>query len=122
MGFLDNAKDKLTKAVDQHGDKIAGGIDKAGKLVNERTGNKHADKVARATGKAREALDNVERTPATGAAAPPAAGAPAPAAPPAPAPDTAPDAAPDPAPATDPLRPPSQQPGLPTDPTNPATG
>ena len=48
MGFLDKAKDKLTKAVDQHGDKIADGIDKAGKAVNDKTGGKHADKVNKA--------------------------------------------------------------------------
>jgi hypothetical protein len=29
MGFLDKAKAGLTKAVDQHGDKIAQGVDKA---------------------------------------------------------------------------------------------
>jgi hypothetical protein len=60
MGFLDKAKDKLTKAVDQHGDKIAEGIDKAGKLVNDKTGGKHADKINQATGKARDALDSLD--------------------------------------------------------------
>ena len=110
MGFLDNAKDKLTKAVDQHGDKIHGGIDKAGRLVNERTGGKHADKVERATGKARGAVDSLDPKKQAGTT-PPAASSPTP-----------PPPAPDPSPATDPLRPPSEQPGLPTDPTNPATG
>ena len=38
MSFLDKAKAKLTDAVDQHGDKIAEGIDKAGKFANEKTG------------------------------------------------------------------------------------
>ena len=38
MSFLDKAKAKLTDAVDQHGDKIAQGIDKAGTVVNEKTG------------------------------------------------------------------------------------
>ena len=60
MSFLDKAKDKLTKAVDQHGDKIADGIDKAGKAVNDRTGGKHADKINQATGKARDALDSLD--------------------------------------------------------------
>ena len=60
MGFLDNAKDKLTKAVDQHGDKIAQGIDKAAQLANEKTGGKHADKIDKATGKARDALDQLD--------------------------------------------------------------
>ena len=92
MGFLDNAKDKLTKAVDQHGDKIAQGIDKAAQLANEKTGGKHADKIDKATGKARDALDSLDGKD-----------------------DDIPDT-----PGT-PSSPP-QQPGIPTDPTNPATG
>ncbi|WP_299926243.1 antitoxin [uncultured Nocardioides sp.] len=60
MGFLDKAKAKLTDAVDQHGDKIAQGIDKAGDMVNEKTGGKHADKVDQARGKARDALDSLD--------------------------------------------------------------
>ena len=60
MSFLDKAKAKLTKAVDDHGDKIADGIDKASKAVNEKTGGKHADKIDKATGKARDALDKLD--------------------------------------------------------------
>ena len=60
MGFMDKAKAALTDAVDQHGDKIAQGIDKAGSVVNEKTGGKHADKIDRATGKARDALDSID--------------------------------------------------------------
>ena len=45
MSFLDKAKAKLTQAVDDHGDKIAQGIDKAGAVVNERTGGKYEDRV-----------------------------------------------------------------------------
>ena len=60
MSFLDKAKAKLTKAVDDHGDKIAGGIDKAGAMVNEKTGGKHAGKIEKATGKARDALDALD--------------------------------------------------------------
>ena len=60
MSFLDKAKAKLTQAVDDHGDKIAGGIDKAGAMVNEKTGGKHADKIDQATGKARDALDSLD--------------------------------------------------------------
>ena len=47
MGFLDNAKKQLNKAVDQHGDKIAKGADKLGEAINKKTGHKHADKVAK---------------------------------------------------------------------------
>ncbi len=60
MSFLDKAKAKLTDAVDQHGDKIAQGIDKAGAFANEKTGGKHADKIGKATGKARDALDQLD--------------------------------------------------------------
>ncbi len=60
MSFLDKAKAALTDAVDQHGDKIAQGIDKAGSVVNEKTGGKHADKIDKATGKARDALDQLD--------------------------------------------------------------
>ena len=60
MSFLDKAKAKLTEAVDQHGDKIAQGIDKAGAFANEKTGGKHADKIDQATSKARDALDNLD--------------------------------------------------------------
>ena len=95
MSFLDKAKAKLTDAVDQHGDKIAQGIDKAGNLVNEKTGGKHADKISKATGKARDALDNL---------------------------DGKDDDIPPAKKQGDPLRPDTEQPGLPTDPSNPAGG
>lgn len=60
MGFLDNAKDKLTKAVDDHGDKISGGIDKAAEAVDQRTGGKHADKIAGGADKAKDALEGLD--------------------------------------------------------------
>ena len=60
MGFMDKAKAALTDAVDQHGDQIAQGIDKAGSVVNDKTGGKHADTIDQATGKAREALDSLD--------------------------------------------------------------
>jgi hypothetical protein len=60
MSFLDKAKAKLTEAVDQHGDKIADGIDKAGKVIDDKTGGKHADTIDKATVKARDALDNLD--------------------------------------------------------------
>ena len=60
MGFLDNAKSKLTDAVDKHGDKIGDGIDKAAALADKKTGGKHADKIESATGKAKDALDKLD--------------------------------------------------------------
>ena len=54
MGFLDNAKAKLTKAVDQHGDKISQGLDKAGELADKKTKGKYSDKIEGGLGKAKD--------------------------------------------------------------------
>ena len=67
MGFLDKlkggaekAKAQATKAVDQHGDKIASGIDKAADTVNRKTKGKYADKIDSGTAKAKDALDKLD--------------------------------------------------------------
>ena len=60
MSFLDDAKKKLTDAVDKHGDKISDGIDKAAAMADEKTGGKHTDKIAKATGKAKDGLDRLD--------------------------------------------------------------
>lgn len=61
MSFLDKARGKLTEAVDQHGDKIARGIDKAAAEADRRTGGKHADKIRTGAVKAKDALDRIDR-------------------------------------------------------------
>jgi MT0933-like antitoxin protein len=60
MGFLDRAKQQLTKAVDQHGDKIAQGADKVAETINAKTGNKHADKVAKGKEQLKKGLDSLD--------------------------------------------------------------
>ncbi|QNN52267.1 antitoxin [Nocardioides mesophilus] len=60
MGFLDKAKAQLTKAVDQHGDKIAEGIDKAASAVDKQTGGKHTDKIAKGRQGAKDALEKLD--------------------------------------------------------------
>ncbi len=60
MGFMDNIKGKVADAVDDHGDKIADGIDKAATLADDKTGGKHHDKIAGATDKAKDALDGLD--------------------------------------------------------------
>jgi hypothetical protein len=60
MGFLDNAKQKLTKAVDSQGDKIAAGLDKAGDLIEKKTGGKYDDKIEGGIDKAKDALDGLD--------------------------------------------------------------
>ncbi|GAA2462440.1 MULTISPECIES: antitoxin [Streptomyces] len=66
MGFLDTlkaklapAKDKVSDLAQQHGDKIDHGLDKAAKLVDEKTKGKYSDKIQSGTGKAKEALDRI---------------------------------------------------------------
>jgi hypothetical protein len=60
MGFLDKLRGKATDAVDQHGDKIAGGIDKARDAVDKKTGGKHSDKIDSGADKAKDALDKLD--------------------------------------------------------------
>jgi hypothetical protein len=60
MGFLDKAKKSLTKAVDQHGDKIEKGADSLGRTINAKTGNKHADKVAKGKTQLKRGLDSLD--------------------------------------------------------------
>ncbi|MES5818341.1 antitoxin [Streptomyces sp. RG80] len=66
MGLLDNLKAKLSPAKDkvsglaqQHGDKIQHGLDKAAKVVDEKTKGKYSDKIQTGTGKAKGAMDRL---------------------------------------------------------------
>ncbi|MEU8031569.1 antitoxin [Streptomyces sp. NPDC049099] len=66
MGLMDNMKAKLGPARDkvsdlarQHGDKVQHGIDKAAKVVDERTKHKYSDRIQAGTGKAKEAMDRL---------------------------------------------------------------
>ncbi|MEP7088747.1 MAG: antitoxin [Nocardioidaceae bacterium] len=60
MGFLENAKKSLTRAVDQHGDKIEKGADSLGRVINDRTGHKHADKIAQGKTRLKKGLDSLD--------------------------------------------------------------
>jgi hypothetical protein len=60
MGVFDNLKGKATDAVDEHGDKISGGLDKAGDAVDEKTGGKYGDKIDQGTDKAKDGLDSLD--------------------------------------------------------------
>lgn len=59
-GLADQAKEKATELVDQHGDKVEQGLEKAGQLADERTGGQHTDKIQQGVDKAREALDGLD--------------------------------------------------------------
>lgn len=60
MGFLDDARKKLTEAVDKHGSKIDAGIDKAAELADQRTGGKYRGKIHGGAAKAKDALDKLD--------------------------------------------------------------
>ncbi|WP_370248047.1 Rv0909 family putative TA system antitoxin [Nocardioides sp.] len=60
MGFADKLKKSLTKAVDQHGDKIAKGIDAAGKAADAKTKGKHSGQISKATRAAKDGLDKLD--------------------------------------------------------------
>jgi hypothetical protein len=51
-------KDKAKDMVGQHGDKVDDGVDKAGRFVDEKTGNKHSDQINQGADKAKEGLRN----------------------------------------------------------------
>ena len=60
MGVFDNMKDKATEHVDQHGDQVGEGVDKAGDFVDERTGGQYADKVDQGQEGLKSALDGLD--------------------------------------------------------------
>ena len=60
MGFLDKMKAQAKKTVDQHGDKIAQGIDKAADLADKKSKGKYSDKITGGQSKAKDALDKLD--------------------------------------------------------------
>ncbi|MFD8724422.1 antitoxin [Streptomyces sp. NPDC059629] len=80
MRLLDNLKAKLTPAKDkasylaqQHEDKfdkLQHGIDKAARVVDEKTKHKYSDKIQTGTGRAKGAMDRFVHPDATGATGP----------------------------------------------------
>ncbi|MFF3378261.1 antitoxin [Streptomyces sp. NPDC002680] len=66
MGLLDSlraklapAKDKVSDLAQQHGDKIERGLDKAAKVVDDKTKGKYSDKIHTGTDKAKGAVDRI---------------------------------------------------------------
>jgi hypothetical protein len=45
MGFLDDAADKAKGLIDKNDEKVDDAIEKAGDLVDDKTGDKYADQV-----------------------------------------------------------------------------
>ncbi|MFJ8539231.1 antitoxin [Streptomyces sp. NPDC093591] len=81
MGLMDNlkaklapAKDKVSDFAQRHEDKVQHGLDKAAKVVDERTKGKYSDKIHTGTGKAKGAVDRLAHKgddTATGSSTPP---------------------------------------------------
>jgi len=66
MGLLDDLKAKLSPAkgkvsglAQQHGDRISHGLDKAAKVMDEKTKGKYSDRIQTGTGKAKGAMDRL---------------------------------------------------------------
>lgn len=66
MGLMDNlkakigpAKDKVSDFAQRHEDKVHHGLDKAAKVVDERTKGKYSDRIQTGTGKAKGAMDRL---------------------------------------------------------------
>ena len=67
MGILDKLKGqasglkkKATEVVDDNGDKIQSGIDKAGDFADQKTKGKYSDKIDQAKGAAEKGLDKLD--------------------------------------------------------------
>jgi len=60
MGMFDDIKKKATAAVDQHGDKIADGLDKAAGIADKKTKGKHSGQIDSGVAKAKDALDKLD--------------------------------------------------------------
>lgn len=56
MSFFDQFKKKAGEAADQHGDKIAQGLDRASGAVSKATHGKYDDRLGKGVGKAKESL------------------------------------------------------------------
>ncbi|MER5544233.1 antitoxin [Streptomyces sp. NPDC001118] len=56
---LKNLKDKAEDIAEEHGDKIAVGLEKAGDVIDERTGGKHSDTIDTAVDKAQDLVEKL---------------------------------------------------------------
>jgi hypothetical protein len=64
---LDDLKNKASDLVDEHGDKIKDGIDKAAGFADDKTGGQHTDTIESVADKAKGVVDKLAG-PADGAA------------------------------------------------------
>ncbi len=60
MGIFDEIKEKLTGAVDNSGEKVGEGLDKAGDFVDEKTGGQHSEQIDSGVEKVKDGLDSLD--------------------------------------------------------------
>ncbi|GAA3058107.1 antitoxin [Streptomyces glomeratus] len=80
MGLVDNLMAKVSNFAQQHEGKVDRGLDKAAKMIDERTKGKYSGKIDTGTGKAKHAMERLAHRgtgPATGDRTPPGAPPPA---------------------------------------------
>ena len=61
-GWFGGSKAKVQDTVAPHADTIKGGIDKAGSVVDDKTGGKHTDKITAAQDKGKDVVDGIAGT------------------------------------------------------------
>jgi ABC-type transporter Mla subunit MlaD len=60
MGFLDRFRKRATELVDDQGDKIGAGLDKAAEFADDKTKGAYHDKLHAGVDKAKDALDSLD--------------------------------------------------------------
>ena len=66
LGDLGKLKDKAEEIAEEHGDKIADGLEKAGDLVDEKTDGKHSEQIDTAVDKAQDLVERLAAQAAEG--------------------------------------------------------
>ncbi len=59
MGMFDEIKDKATDAVQDNSDKVAAGVEKAGDVIDDKTGGKFTDKIDMAEEKVKGVVEDL---------------------------------------------------------------
>ncbi|MEU8588496.1 antitoxin [Streptomyces sp. NPDC048664] len=59
MGLVDNLKTKVSEFAQHHEGKVDRGLEKAAKMIDEKTKGKYSDKIHTGTDKAKGAMDRI---------------------------------------------------------------
>lgn len=61
MSFFDDMREKAEDIAGEHGDKIEGGLDKLGDLIDEKTDHQHSEHIDTGIEKAKGVLEDLEQ-------------------------------------------------------------